>query len=646
MITSQIPLIYHLTRYILLGFISFATFAVNGQTSDDDLAVLLGKHPQIVHDSIYYEGFRSCFRSDTEKAIGYADRAFQLSRVYNHSLIHCKASHALAYLYGNRNNEDSAVQYFHRAIKIASQNNFQERLAYIYIDLGIMYERTDVYDSALYYFVNCSNLAAGLNMQIVQANALHNIGTVLYNIENYDDALSYLEQSVHLKRELGVNDEVNTALLNIAQIYAELNHYDKAIDRLKEVEANCQNKCDDGLMAVLQYRFAFAYLKRNQLVEAQNLFEKSVQLSRQSNKRQILAHALYHLAAFSADIKEYDRAFQYLYEAEEISKELNHRRLRRDIYQRLSEIYSKTRSLDKVIYYQRLHEEVKDSIFNPIVAENIKAIELNEQQRKSDQVVQQKEAEVKESRIIIILIGVICLLAFVVALLLHKLSNSNRLELLRETLAHEEINRELSRSQLDFNYLSYCVSSIHQPLSNLLSRSTVVDSDARDMILLKLNQLSELRTLRDQGIFIEEIRPDELLQDVSRSIKDEKKYPLISLKADPSFCKKLSTDREQLVHLVVNLIRQLTGKDEVESIEVLFEQSDEFLTVSISERSGGDRVTVQNDLFSLFMAQIEASRLRGHVVIAEKDGHFIYRLTLPLEYNEQIEAESLKRQTA
>lgn len=640
-------------KYILLIAAILLVSEVKSQSNESVLLIQIDKLPQNQHDSIYYELFKITRESDPSKAKHYASNSFKIAEIHRHFFIQAKACNALAYLYSVNNQIDSSMLYYHKTIRISASHNFKDRLMYFYNNLGILYDRLDMYDSSLYYYQLSYDLALELQSYLDLAIARHNMGLIYSHLENYGDALLYLNEAIDIKRKHGITIGLNTDLLNTANLHNEIGHYDEAVRQLNEIKKNCSNNCDADILANLNYGLGYSYFKKGLLKDACSFFIKAFEYSMQSNNNETLASTYYHLSLFDINNKEYPKAIEKLLQAEKISKAIELRRLQCDVYAELSRVYAKTGASEKEFYYKELHFKIKDSLFNKTLANNILNIELSAQRKQAESTIQQKNMELQKSYLTTFLIGIICILSFIVIYLIYRsLRNSRTLkrkledEIIKRTFDLQQTNKELYRSQLEFNHILYRTSQYIRPplasisgLINIARQKNINLTELRECIEkmhkvstdfdVILNLLTELYDIRDQEIVPEKIDVNSLITELYRNFEASENFPVVSLSIDNSVGKELKTDKNLLVNLILRSIQYFNPNEGTKSIDVSFAQDDSCTIISLEDKSILTYEMLQQNMFNLFLAQITAFKLKGHILLAERNNQTIFRVIIP-----------------
>ena len=193
------------------------------------------------------------------------------------------------------------------ALKIKIDN--KDLISEDYTSLGEFYRRKGDYDKALTYYSMYLDLIkdTGNIIKIISGN--DKIGSVYFALGEYEKALSYYNYSQQLRKEYAFHNPV--ALVRIAEIYQRKDEFEVARTFFNEALV-----LFEGYKEPL--RIIDVYLKRADLeLEAQNYdaalsySKKAVELSAETESKQLQAQSLSALAKVYSTLKRYDLALTF-----------------------------------------------------------------------------------------------------------------------------------------------------------------------------------------------------------------------------------------------------------------------------------------------------------------------------------------------
>ena len=412
-------------RYTLLWIVIFFQHTyVSGQDKVDSLRQLLSSN---LVDTIRVDVLNTLsqvlYSSDGDSSSLLAERALELSHKIDYKLGEAYAHHNLAVNFSNRGIYDSATSHYEKSLllkfelnDLSSAANTMNNIGIIHVyrsdlaralnymqrslklklengdslsasnnlnNIGIIHNRQKNYDLALEYHLKALEIRKAYNDLKKQSSSLSNIGLVSIEKENYSDALIYLRQSYDLLDSLQSTCRKTRTVLNIGLCHLSLNKLDSAakyIDQAKELAIACSNPYDQ----------AIAYLNSGSLHKKQGFIKKA-----------------------EADfLKSYRIATEH-------DLKLNAKKSSKALY----EFYKTNDKPIKALKYLEISTELKDSLSNEDLTEQLTTMELNYQfEQERDSLEHQKKTEllvlnteVREQRLYknIMIIAVIILLLVV-----------------------------------------------------------------------------------------------------------------------------------------------------------------------------------------------------------------------------------------
>lgn len=672
--------IRHCGRVLLTLVIFAASNSAFGQDLQHELSIT----PPNDHDSIYYQYFKKYMRSDISMAKTYALKAYEAGKKGQRFLRHAKCINAVAYTYDKLNNKDSSLHYYWEGIRYAQRHNLPEREMFFYNDLGNLFERYDYYDSALAYYSKAFSVALTLSKPFDEAIARHNMGLVYYHLENYNEALKNILEAIAIKNQHDIKEGMELNLLNVGMIYSEQARFDDALRYLMDAKKLCGNNCDPSLNADINYRIGYCIYNKSGMVQAFQYYKTAIDLAKQTGNEMVLAHALLDMGKYNTSTGNYVEAIAHLTESSEIAHRITLRRLERDSYEALAAVYSKTDRLDMAMKAQTRYIELKDSIFNEKMANNLKDIQLDAARKLSDEIISQKDMELRNTKLVVLLIAIICVLALLILVLVYinrrnslrigKIAQEQLQEQIRiRTFELEKSNRELKDSQKQYDHLIYRTShDIRGPIATILgltnvglidkSGNTQVSKDYLSKIQStanglsdKLARLTQISNVKNSELQYQPIMLPSLIRECFDSFRGLNHFPLVSFQLEST---GMQTDlicdnwivQFILTKILDNSFRYYNPNNENHYIKVSISQTELNTIIDIEDNGYGIDETVKEKIFmlfyvasevhgtglGLFLARIACHRIGARVYLQNPSGPTIFRIELPNKKSDQM----------
>lgn len=246
---------------------SFSNYAGVLGTLDTALRIINANNLSVLKPFVYREIAKLYLSiNDLSTAQYYTELALSFSKD--------KASYVSGLLItGNiffkKNNYDSTLYYYKKALSIAKKSNNKILIQKIYRKYADYYIEVKNYDKSALYLDTAIIYCKESHL----TNELASLITVRAHIssqkEDYQSALQYNEQALKLRKQTGTTTAIGSSLLNIGSNYTELGNYDKAHSYL-----------NSGLEIAKElgkiYYIAYGYDKLSKLYELEGNFEKAL----------------------------------------------------------------------------------------------------------------------------------------------------------------------------------------------------------------------------------------------------------------------------------------------------------------------------------------------------------------------------------
>jgi len=461
--------------YTCAFLVSFQFFSY-AQSSDTDIIDSIRHYNPEQLDSLYYRLFLKYRTENLELAENYALLSFEKADQINHEEQYVKSGNALGYIYTETQNYSQAEKYYSEALETALEINYERFLIYIPNNLGNLYNaRLSQYDKAIEYYLMSLDYAQQFNRPQSEAVALNNIGLVYYRMGNYSEALSYHEGVIELKNREGITDDIFINHNNLGLSYNATKKYEKAVESFNHVLNNCED-CPSSVLAEAYLGLGNTYMDSkdfNNAIEyfmfAKSLYEKDNDLVKKSSVD-------YFLAKIYFELNEMDKAITLLENSQESAFQAESARRLKSNYELYANIYEKQGDYNQAYINLKNFILLKDSIFNEQLAENLKDAYISFQQKQTDEVIRDKEDEIKKNKKFAILLGVILVMSIVILLyayrdIIYRRRLNEKLDNLVKEKTKELVttNTQLVKSRNDLDTFLYKTShDIRGPLATLI----------------------------------------------------------------------------------------------------------------------------------------------------------------------------------
>ncbi len=364
-----------------------------------------------------------------DSTLYFAEELLALSRKLKLRLNEAYALDQKAYAYLNMGNYPNSLQTYLAGLSLAEDPESEENvlpqhyllpnrflkppvsahtqrlviLARITHYIGILYGTTNNFKRELYYYFKAKDLTEQVGNLSALCPIYSTMGRAYLSLKNTDSALICEQNSYDLAMSTGYKKYLGSILLNFGRIQATLGNKKDAIGFFRRaVDTSIEQKYLRGAVA--------SYLQ---------------------------------LAELYKGTDKQDSVFDCIKSAFELAKYQNVPSLLLRCYGALSGYYASLKKADSVIKYQGLIIKLNDSIFNSKQTQLFQTIDFDEEKRRQEQIVQQKEYA---SKIRIYLLATALAIVFLVAFLLYR--NNRRKKLANALLTRQKEKVEQALKEL------------------------------------------------------------------------------------------------------------------------------------------------------------------------------------------------------
>ncbi|MCX7987516.1 MAG: tetratricopeptide repeat protein [Bacteroidales bacterium] len=259
---------------------------------------------------------------------------------------------AIANIYLNKLDWDSALIYCNKAIEIGENTNYPQEIFRIYYWQGIAYYRKGVIEKALQNYLKALELAKKVNSRM-QVDILNDIGVLYKSQGDYLKAIEYFQRNLEFVEANKDSILIGRTLNNLANVYFSYGVYTKAIEFYEKATDIFMRLGKLNYVGYLYMNTGVAYKKINSNSKALEYFRKSQEIFTRIGFKPGLAQVNGEMGTFYAEQGDYNRALRYVEESLNVYKSLGEKLLIAQALRQLGEIYQKAGSYNTALQYYR-----------------------------------------------------------------------------------------------------------------------------------------------------------------------------------------------------------------------------------------------------------------------------------------------------
>lgn len=416
-----------------------------------------------------------------------------------------------------------------------------------------------------------------------------------------DSALIYYKKAKDISLEINDYQGIVNALMFIGKIQNDLGNQLKAENNLKEALAICQNKGIEKIELEVLSELAKVYFKKNNHSLAIETFLKVVNTAKQNKRLPII----------------------------------------RDNYELLAKTYSKQKNYKKALFYNKLFNDLKDSIQNAEIKKNTEELLLKyetEKKEKENLILKQESSE-KDLTISnknnYILFGSLVFLFIIVLLVSYQLKKIKKKndDLKKSIIKRQKLEKELEKVRENI------AKDFHDGMGNKLARINVLSDYLITNNNLKLHKLKEaLKGIKeDSDVLFKETRDfifslntkSDYLEEIVTYISDFGEDFFKSFNIDFYIEKKINTTcrlpyywNRQIILIFKEAMTNVAKHSDASEVYLIILQNKNLLSISLKDNGKGfeiDKLTKKNGLKNI---QQRANKIGANVFFENKNGFF------------------------
>lgn len=488
----------------------------------------------------------------------------------------------------------------------------------LYLPLGAAFEEVGLWSSAMEYYHKALRIAQDNDLQDYIARIYNNIGAAYHDID-IKKSEEYMHKSLEINTKLGNREDLFLNYNNLAAIYVQQKNYDEALDFALQALQLIDKQNSLEMYHSMQYNIGTLYLLRNELHLAISYINKAKEYFESMQNYSELATLYISLAEAHEKSGNEIVSQRYMNLVEDsLLSHITNSEIEASTRTNLASYYEKKNNFAKAHAHLKIASTLKDSLTSANDAwrvNNLEKIYDNEQKlRENSLIIKEMQLEkMKTDRSITIIITTLGLLiVFIIFLyirsqLQNKLHRSNT-QLAEQQLALQEKEKELQQikekelnrtiDQKNRELSSYALSYIKdnefliqlsEELKKLLIEINPRDKEHKEQIrsiLTQINQHNNNDNWKEFRYYFEQVHPSfyDKLEEIAPGITQHQKRLCAMLYIGLS-TKEISSITFREVRSIESARNRLRKKLQVPAEETI----QEFLSQKMAEK-----ITIQH----------------------------------------------------
>ncbi len=429
--------------------------------------------------SYYGQVYQNLLQFDKSKE--YFDKmcksAFELDDYYHQ--ITCKLNYAhLAYNQGDFN---SALIVCFEGLQLSKKFRYPIQYANLLIQIGEVYVELSQYDIASQYLYQALRIAEPAGLDFQTATVYSELAWINKDQGNYKSALEYADKSQAIRELIGDRKGVAYSCNVRGLIYFLRGEYEKSISQ-HEMALTIRESIGhlEGISASI-FNASLVYEALNEIDKALEMQRKAIVLEERIDNKLSLAISYNTISRLLIKIGRLSEAMSYMNRAAKLGQDTKSLLLLRNNAENYVAYFEATKEYRKALEYQKLYQQLNDSIYSEASATKLAEVEalynveknqndielLNQKQRIQEDQIKLQQSQLTQKNIIIIsaIVGFVLLaVASFIGYQYYKEKSKSNKQLMKLNLEVTEQKEEIQAQSEELIEANQTISEINKGL--------------------------------------------------------------------------------------------------------------------------------------------------------------------------------------
>ena len=348
-----------------------------------------------------------------------------------------------------------------------TENNLAKAQAYISIGTAHYYSGNQ--DSALYFYLKALKIFETNQDKSGIAQVKNELGVLFLKQKKYADAKRMLFESINSQKTDKPLSVVATSYNNLGLVYADVQMPDSAEYYFNKALKTYRKLNDKlGISYALDY-LSSIYAGRDKWEDAENALKESISLRSQLADKTGTAIAINNLGELYLSKKNYAEALHQFKAASDSAHKINYLDLEAYTYKMQAETYKLMGDYKNSVFYFEKYQSLIEEILNEKRIRQIEELNTQYQTEKKENEIQQQRLKLSKRNVMLsalLLIFGLSLVSFYLLYNRYKLKQEARLQ---EELMHEQQMRTKAVLEAEENERQRIAKELHDGVGQLLS---------------------------------------------------------------------------------------------------------------------------------------------------------------------------------
>lgn len=532
---------------------------------------------------------------------------------------------------------ESAVDYYMSALRLyesqgssLSQASLLNRLSQVYLDLGqpeLVWERKD----------ELLSLASTSDAQANAAEFHEKIGDIFFLLDEYNSAMSHFTQAADEFIESGRTNHYDFVIEKIGKIYVSKGKYDAALDLYLKVKKIREEQGTRIHISSNAGNLGDLFKSKKDWLQALKYYNKALGLHLDMGNALSATQMYTHLAEVYLAIDNIDQAIFHAKKGLENAMAISAKNIEITNLELLSEAYFRQQNYPQAFHYLKSYHERKNDLLKGNTLQKIETLRVNYYEEKNQREVAQlkqkeiqKNAELQQRTLLIIIFSILLISSIIVALLLYsrnKLKNRNN-ELLQKK--NKQLNQKNKEGEILLHEIRHRIKNNLQTISSLLNLHSRQLSDHQKSLIKESNdRLTAIAMVHDKlhhDTKYAMIILDVYLKDLTDNLVVSYGIPNLSVHYQ---LEPIEVDANSAIHLgiivnelVTNALKHAFMDQESPELSLTVESPDEeWVTLRVKDNGKGfSGTSIKSESFGVELTSMLVQEMKGDITYQNGQG--------------------------
>lgn len=523
-------------------------------------------------------------------AISNNEKALTIFSAIKDDTLSAKTYSGLGVNYWQRGENDKALIYLFKALKLHEELRLKKEIAASYNQISMVYQSQEKIPLAEEFADKALTIVKDLDPNITNISVFHNLANINGMQGKYSEALMY--DSIGLSWCDKVNVEFNKSMFydNMANCYLFSGNFPKSI----------------------QYHL------------------KAIAIDSTFKNNKQMGDSYSNLAAVYEELHDFDKAIFYYDKSVELCKKSGYKIGVKNALDNLSKLFYKLNNSEKAYLYLKQSMLMKDSIINNNSEQKIAELQTLFDTEKKKQEIAQQALKISQRNILLIILFFILMFSLITYYILYNRYKLKQERKLKDELIKEEEKRSKAVLESEENERQRLARELHDGVGQMLSAAKLNLTTIKDINLDDENTLNNSIEILDDSI--KEIRnishnmvPDVLLKfGLKKAIKDFidkiNQTKIINIHFECIGCKEdylNDTSKLMLYRIIQESVNNTIKYAAATQLNVQLASDDSEITLIMEDNGNGFDVqkAMEKDGIGLKNMQLRTDYLKGKMEI-------------------------------